>query len=1232
MKQIQRTRVLRAALFLGGVVGSASALAIAPLPAPVDTTNKVGYENFEAPGVFATTVQSNGNITEYLGRGAGEPSIGVNWKSTTDTVNGVTNFQSDLQTLFVRFNDSCPSSAPKAIWINHPAPTSVAVDSDPIGFTNLVSGRVFAGELTLLSPTCKISYTDDDGATWVPTTGPLGSAVDHQTIGGGPYHELAPGVAPPYSSALTQNQAFYYCSQDLATAYCMRSDDAGNSWTAQTPWSTSCNSQLHGHVKVGPEGTVYIPNKECANGNAGLGISTTNGTTWTVSNVTDGTYTVGVSDSDAAVGIDKSGRVYFAQASGDASLSVAVSENGGTTWKNIYNVSDALGVKGVRYPAAVGGDPGRAAIAFLGTTTSGNFNGSTFWGVWHMYIAHTFDGGTTWTVTDATPDLPVQRGCIWTGGGGDICRNLLDFFDIAIDKQGRVQVGYVNGCPGGSCPQAPAGAKGNGYSATATIARQSSGRRMLAALDATTPTTSVPGIPTVVARRVGTTVHLGWSEGDTGNLPITEFQIWRGTQSGAETLLTTVAGNVSRYDDTTATDYTKTYYYKVVAVNALGPSCGDNELGNEIAVPYVGDTCPGMVIHQNESTHPESAPVQNGANANLAIDFISIAEPVADLLDGASAVVAPGGTYFKFTMKVDDLTTVPPNSRWRMVWDSWDAGLVTTGKQLFYLGMRTDGAGAATFEYGTVGDAGVPAVLILGETKKGAALSPSNFNSDGTITIYVPKSAFRSPGPGDLLGAFGGKTFTGDSGPTGTGTYQRSTALVDHTFIKGVTDNSYPAATYMLRDAAHVTDNHVPVGLTFTADKTYGNPPLAVNFGASQSDEDGDAPGSYKYDFGDGTAPLTKSCGNAPYLTPACATASHSYANPGYYTATMWPIDSCGLQGAPLTLLIHVNAPPVANAGADFNVNEIQTAMLSGALTTDADHDPADVLSYSWAQTGGPTVSLVNPTSVTPSFVAPMVAADTTLTFDLTVTDSPGGLSSTDSVTVTVKNVNLAPTADAGDDFGVDEGGTALLSGSGSLDIDGDAISYAWRQTGGSTVTLNDADTATPSFTAPLVPGDTPFTFELKVTDIPGGLSAIDEITVTVVNLNRLPVARAGLDLIVDEGTPGALNGTESSDADGETLSYSWTQIEGPATTLTNANSATPTFKAPGVPENTLLKFRLTVTDPYDGASIDDVAVTVRDLGNNAVAIGNNAAGGLPLASLILLGLSGLLRRRRRLH
>jgi hypothetical protein len=183
--------------------------AIAPVPqtappppaAPQDPGPKIGYENFEAPGVLTqTTSSSSGGVTvEYLGRGAGEPSVGSNWKT------GVANFQSDLQTLFITFNDACPANGSTASWVNRKAPTSQLVDSDPIGFTDRTTGRVFAGELTLLSPdTVKISHTDDDGVTWVPDqSGGIASAVDHETIGGGIYHAPIPsGVNPAYGNAV----------------------------------------------------------------------------------------------------------------------------------------------------------------------------------------------------------------------------------------------------------------------------------------------------------------------------------------------------------------------------------------------------------------------------------------------------------------------------------------------------------------------------------------------------------------------------------------------------------------------------------------------------------------------------------------------------------------------------------------------------------------------------------------------------------------------------------------------------------------------------------------------------------------------------------------------------------------------------------------------------------------------------------------------------------------------
>jgi hypothetical protein len=97
-------------------------------------------------------------------------------------------------------------------------------------------------------------------------------------------------------------------------------------------------------------------------------------------------------------------------------------------------------------------------------------------------VATTYDRGATWTTVDATPSDPVQRGCIWLGGGSDTCRNLLDFMDMTTDAHGFLAVGYADGCTS-TCVT---GGK-NTYSALATIAKQSGGTGLLAAYDGTTP-------------------------------------------------------------------------------------------------------------------------------------------------------------------------------------------------------------------------------------------------------------------------------------------------------------------------------------------------------------------------------------------------------------------------------------------------------------------------------------------------------------------------------------------------------------------------------------------------------------------------------------------------------------------------------------------------------------------------------------------------------------------------
>jgi hypothetical protein len=774
--------------------------------APQDTGPKIGFENFEPPGVLVpgTALSSGGVTVEYLGRGAGEPSIGANW------VTGIINFQSDLQTEFVTFNDSCNLASPKATWVNHRAPTSNFIDSDPIGFTDHTSGtanRVFASELTLLSPdTVKISHSDDDGVTWVPDqSGGEASAVDHQTIGGGPYH--APLINPLYPHAV------YYASQDIAFASCSRSDDGGSTYGPSVHMYTinQC-SGLHGHIKVAPDGTVYVPNRACGNvpllngGNTAVVVSTDNGISWTIKPVLNGSVPSSSATDDPAVAVDANGKVYCLFALNGTNAAVGVSTDQGTTWKNIYDVGAGFGLTNVAFPAAIGGDAGRAAVAFYGSKAgTGDSSADGYTGVWHLYVAETFDGGDHWTTTDVTPTLPMQRMGLLRGGGGPVDRNLLDFFDVTIDKDGRVLVGYVNGCSGGDCSQAPVNpdgsttVTGNTYSATASIARQSSGRR----LSGTQPNAiSVPGMPFITERRVGSVVHLVWNEADPGNngpnQTITNFQILRGTTSGGEnpTPIATVAGNVNKLDDTTAVDPTLTYFYKVIATNTIGSSCANNE----IAAPFVGNTCSGMIIHRNLPSHPEAVggsetgvpvgptPTPTATPAatppiptQYLIDYIAVAEPPSK----------PG--KFLFQMKVGDLSSVPANSRWRMVWNS-----VSTPDEQYYVGMTTDANSVVTFEYGPVLTQSIPPVVgVIGlptEEPVGPPDAASNFNADGTISIYIDKSLVGNPQPGDILAAVNGRTFnTGDTPPN---TFQRSSLLIDHTFIKGNTDTSFPPATY----------------------------------------------------------------------------------------------------------------------------------------------------------------------------------------------------------------------------------------------------------------------------------------------------------------------------------------------------------------------------------------------------------------------------------------------------
>jgi len=277
--------------------------------------------------------------------------------------------------------------------------------------------------------------------------------------------------------------------------------------------------------------------------------------------------------------------------------------------------------------------------------------------------------------------------------------------------------------------------------------------------------------------------------------------------------------------------------------------------------------------------------------------------------------------------------------------------------------------------------------------------------------------------------------------------------------------------------------------------------------------------------------------------------------------------------------LVIINQPPTADAGPDQTVNEGQAVSLDASNSTDPD---GDIKSYHWAQIGEPSVNLSNPDAEQPTFTAPGVGSEgASLTFELTVTDQIGNQGK-DMCVVNITWLNEPPQADAGSDQTVNEGVDVALDGSSSVDIDGNIASYLWTQTSGPAVTLLNAASDRPTFTAPNVESNgVSLTFNLLVTDT-GGMKDTDSCIINITWQNKPPTAVISPDYTeVPEEALVTMDGSASTDPDDGIVSYQWSQVEGEPVSLSDSTSPVITFKAPkSDPLGKNIKLKLTVKDP----------------------------------------------------
>ena len=352
--------------------------------------------------------------------------------------------------------------------------------------------------------------------------------------------------------------------------------------------------------------------------------------------------------------------------------------------------------------------------------------------------------------------------------------------------------------------------------------------------------------------------------------------------------------------------------------------------------------------------------------------------------------------------------------------------------------------------------------------------------------------------------------------------------------------------------------------------------PVTLN-GSASSDVDGNAL-TYAWSFTSRPGGSTATLSN-----PASVNPSFVADRPGTFVVQLIVNDGA-VNSTPDTVSITTtNSTPVANAGPDQSVNVGATASLTGAASADADGNP---LTYAWSLTTRPTGSgavLSSSTAVNPSFLVDLPGS---YVAQLMVSD---GLVSSAADTVVISTNNLAPTANAGPDQGGTVGAAIQLSGSGSTDPEGSALSYSWSLTtrpAGSTAALNSTTIVNPTFVA-----DVAGTYVAQLIVNDGILSSAPD-TVAINTNNRPPVANAGPDQSVNVAAIVTLNGAGSSDPDGNTITYAWTFVTKPAgstAALLNAVAGSPTFVADVAGSYAL---QLIVSDGSLASPPDTVVVT----------------------------------------
>ena len=339
--------------------------------------------------------------------------------------------------------------------------------SDPYGWVDPITDRVFGVQMIGLE-TSWICWSDDDGQTWMGNPHDSGTTPlnDHIKLASGPWTSSGYGALGQFTGSFYET-AVYYCYNKLAGIFCFTSFDGGASFEAggQIIGLATTNGGLHGAISTAPDGTVYVTPRVAT---PTVIVSKDNGFSWSERYMGEDVGTPNPRK-NSEVSTDSASNAYHVWTGADEGIYMSRSMDSGETWEQESIRISPVEVISSVFPQTDAGDPGRIAITYLGSENSEMLNQSDIDGnpwdgnahyapnnaTYHLYITYSLNALDDEPIfhTYRVTDDPVQVGSICLNSGdcrdiGGSNRNLLDFNDLHIDREGRVYVAFADGCTG----------------------------------------------------------------------------------------------------------------------------------------------------------------------------------------------------------------------------------------------------------------------------------------------------------------------------------------------------------------------------------------------------------------------------------------------------------------------------------------------------------------------------------------------------------------------------------------------------------------------------------------------------------------------------------------------------------------------------------------------------------------------------------------------------------------